>query len=109
MTRQDNNALILFVTVPNEEVAETLAKNLVDDHLVACVQVLPGMTSYYRWEGKVHADSEILLLMKTRAEIFPVVEERIVKLHPYDVPQIVAAPLTKVHEPYLSWLVENTT
>ena len=109
MTKKDNCALILFVTVPTDKVAERLATTLVNEHLVACVQVLPGIKSYYRWAGKVHADGEILLLIKTRAEIFPVVEERIVELHPYDVPQIVAAPLTKVHEPYLSWLVENTT
>ena len=109
MSEIDRSSLILYVTVPNDEVAEKLATTLVNERLVACVQVLPGIKSYYRWEGKVHVDGEILLLIKTRAEIFPVVEERIVELHPYDVPQIVAAPLTKVHEPYLTWLVENTS
>ena len=104
-----SDPLILFVTVPTVEVGETLASTLVEENLVACVQILPGIKSYYRWEGKVHSDPEVLLLMKTKAESFSVVEDRIVKLHPYDVPQIVATPLTKVHEPYLSWLLENTS
>ncbi len=101
--------IILFVTTPSEEIAEKLARTLVEERAVACAQLLPKIKSFYRWEGKVHADPEVLLLMKTRAEKFAAVRDRIVELHPYDVPQVVASPLSQLHEPYLSWLLENTT
>jgi periplasmic divalent cation tolerance protein len=82
---------IVLVTVPADgKVGEALAKTLVEERLAACVNRIPNVTSTYRWEGKVEVDSEELLLIKSRAMRFEEMKQRIVELHPYDVPEVLA-------------------
>jgi periplasmic divalent cation tolerance protein len=100
--------VVVMVTVPDEETSSRLAHALVGEQLAACVNVLPGVRSVYVWEGEICNEGELLCLIKTRRELFPSVRDRVVDLHPYQVPEIVALPLVEGSEPYLTWLRENT-
>ncbi len=95
---------IVFCTVPDTEIGGRLAEALVEEGLAACVNLLPGLISVYRWEGKLQRDAEALLLIKTRADRFAQLAERIRELHPYELPEIVAVPLTEGLPEYLDWI-----
>lgn len=96
--------IIVLSTIGGADEAERLAEQLVDRGLAACVNVIPGVVSIYRWKGRVERDEERLLLIKTREERFEALREAIVSLHPYEVPEVVALPIGVGHEPYLAWL-----
>jgi periplasmic divalent cation tolerance protein len=96
--------LIAYCTCPDRETAGKLAETLVTDGLAACVNLLPGVESVYRWQGKIERDSEILLLIKSDDAHFGALKDTIVSLHPYDVPEIIAVPVEAGHEPYLEWI-----
>jgi periplasmic divalent cation tolerance protein len=100
--------IAVFVTVPSQEVATTLARTLVGEKLVACVNIVPGIRSIYAWQGEMCDEGELLCVLKTRRALFPAVEERVLDLHPYQVPEIIALPLTLAHSPYLGWLRDET-
>lgn len=99
--------LIVFVTTPNFEEAERLARSLVESKLAACVQVLPEMTSFYSWKGKIQNDRENLLLIKTLGEKFDDLEAFIKSNHSYEVPEIVAVRAEHVSDDYLGWMAET--
>lgn len=98
---------VVLITVPSEEVARSIARALVEERLAACVNILPGLTSVYRWQGEVVEDQEVLLIVKTTTFAFPRLKERVLALHPYTVPEIIALPIAEGHGAYLSWLREN--
>ena len=100
--------IVVVVTAPNHEVADRLAHTLVSEKLAACVNVLPGVRSVYVWKGEICNEGELLCLLKTRRELFPAVRQRLLALHPYEVPEIIALPLVEGSEPYLAWLRDNT-
>lgn len=100
-------ALLVFCTCPDQAVAERLARLLVDERLVACANLLPGLRSIYRWQGAVQEDAEILLLLKTTAARMPELTERIARAHPYEVPEVIAMPIVAGLDRYLQW-VEQT-
>lgn len=91
------------ISAPAEH-ADTLARALVEERLAACCQVLPAIRSTYLWEDAVEQADEILLLAKTRADLFDRLAARVTQLHPYDVPEVVAVPLTHLSSPYAVWL-----
>jgi periplasmic divalent cation tolerance protein len=95
---------IVLNTCPNQEVARAIAAALVERHLAACVNIVPGIESYYRWQGKFSQDQELLLIIKTTAEAFPAISECIQSLHPYELPEIIAVPIETGLPQYLSWL-----
>jgi periplasmic divalent cation tolerance protein len=99
---------VLFVTVPNDETATRIAHALVGEHLAACVNRVPGVTSTYFWEGKVCVDAELLLVIKTRRALFEGVRARVRELHPYTVPEIIALPIVAGDAAYLAWLDAST-
>lgn len=99
--------IVVFCTVGQAQDASALALALVERRLVACVNVLSGVTSIYRWRGKVERDEERLLVMKTRADHFEELRAAIVAWHSYEVPEIVALPLVAGHAPYLAWIDES--
>jgi periplasmic divalent cation tolerance protein len=88
--------------------AERIATALVERGLAACVNIVPGVTSVYRWKGVVERDLELLLVIKTRADRFEALREALVSLHPYEVPELIAMPVDAGHPPYLAWLDEAT-
>jgi periplasmic divalent cation tolerance protein len=100
--------IVVLCAVPMDFDAESLATDLVERSLAACAQVVPGVTSIYRWEGVVERSSERLLLIKTRRSMFGSVEAAIRTRHPYDVPEIVALPVSEGYEPYLAWVNATT-
>lgn len=99
--------LVVFCSVPNLETAEGIARALVEESLAACVNVVPSVTSVYRWEGKVTVDSELLLVIKTRGERYAALEARVLELHPYDVPEVIAVGVERGSPRYLDWLAES--
>jgi periplasmic divalent cation tolerance protein len=100
--------VVALMTAPDADVAGRIASTLVDERLVACVNILPGLRSLYRWEGKLCDEGEVLCLMKTRLDLFPALRDRIAALHPYQVPEIIALPLAAGSAPYLDWVCQST-
>ncbi len=97
---------IVLVTAPDEETARRLAHALVAERLAACVNVVPGVRSVYRWEGAVQEDSEVLLIAKSHEARAAALSERVQALHPYDVPEVLALPAAGGSASYLAWLGE---
>ncbi len=103
MERSAADLCVVLVTAPDGETGRRLARLLVDRRLAACVNVVPGLVSVYRWEGKVQQDDEVLLVVKTAPGRLAELETAIAEAHPYDVPEIVALPTLATHGPYLAW------
>lgn len=99
-----DEACVVLVTAPAGEAAPLLARTLVEERLAACVNVLPAVSSVFRWDGAVEEASETLLVVKTRRDRLERVFGRIVELHPYEVPEVVALPIVDGLEPYLDWV-----
>ena len=99
--------IVVLCTVASAEDAERIAGALVERHLAACVNVVPGVTSFYRWKGKLNRDAEHLLVVKTPAARFEALREALVEMHPYDVPEVVELPIERGHAPYLEWIDES--
>lgn len=93
-----------FVTVPNKDVGKKLASGLVDKQLAACVNMIPGLTSIYKWEGKIEEDSELLLMIKTKTELVDEISEYVRKNHPYDVAEVISSKIDNGNPPYLEWI-----
>ena len=101
-------AAILLVTAPDARIAARISDALVGERLAACVTVVPGARSTYRWKGKIERARESVLLVKTRAALVRRVERRVRELHPYEVPEILALPVAAGEGRYLRWLGEST-
>ncbi|XP_065510914.1 protein CutA [Caloenas nicobarica] len=97
-----------FVTCPNETVAKELARAMVEKRLAACVNILPHVTSIYSWQGKLEEDGEVLLMIKTRSSRIPALAAFVRSAHPYEVPEVVAVPVTQGNPPYLQWVRDST-
>ena len=105
----DRQYVIVMVTVPNQEVGQQIASTLLEEKLVACVNFVTPITSFFSWQGEIERDDEVLLILKSRADLFerhliPAVEA----IHPYDVPEIIALPILTGAEKYLAWIDEVT-
>lgn len=100
--------LVVLCTVPDEGSARRIAQALVAEGLAACVNVLPRLTSVYRWEGEVTSGEELLLIIKTREARYAALEARVKELHPYTVPEVIALPIRQGSKDYLDWLVQST-
>jgi len=102
------DALLVFTTLPSADKAAELAKLLVNERLVACANLLPAVRSIYRWQGELHDENEVLVLLKTRAEHLERLKLRILEVHPYEVPEVLAVPIESGYQPYLDWLAGET-
>jgi periplasmic divalent cation tolerance protein len=102
------DALVVLVTAPTAEKAAELARALVEERLAACGNVIAGLRSIYRWEGKVQDDAEALLLLKTTRGRFEALRERVLALHPYQVPEVIALAVDAGSAPYLAWIAAET-
>ena len=101
------NQGVTLCTVPDKAVGEKLARALVEERLAACVNLVPGLSSTYRWQGKIEQAAECLLIIKGAAE-FEKLRARIKALHPYEIPEIISIPIGQGDEAYLKWLQENS-
>ena len=99
--------VIVLTTFPADQDAEPLARTLVAEHLAACVNVLPPMTSIYAWKGAVERANERQLVIKTSAARVRDLEARVKALHPYEVPEFVVIPITDGSPDYLAWVAES--
>jgi periplasmic divalent cation tolerance protein len=95
---------LVLVTCPQPELAARLARTLVEEGLAACGNLVPGLRSIYRWEGETVDEPEVLLLLKTTAARFEALRERVVALHPYQVPEVISLVVDAGHAPYLAWV-----
>ena len=102
------DALLVLTTLPSADKAAEVAKALVEERLAACANLLPAVRSIYRWQGKLQDENEVLVLLKTRAEHLERLKLRILELHPYEVPEILAVPVEAGYQPYLDWLAAET-
>lgn len=102
-----SDRLVVLSTVGRAEDAERIARALVERRLAACVNVVPGLVSVYRWKGNVEKDDERLLLIKTRRERLPALREALAALHPYELPELLALPVEAGSPAYLEWLDES--
>ncbi len=103
-----NNVLVVLCTFPDVEKARQTGTALVEAQLAACVNLLPGIESIYRWQGAVERAGEVLAVFKTTQEVWPAFEQRLRELHPYEVPEIVALKPEQVAESYARWVMAET-
>lgn len=96
--------LLCYCTCPDAASARALAEAVVGEGLAACVNRLPGVQSTYRWKGEVTTDSEELLIIKTTRQRFAALKERVLALHPYELPELIAVSVEQGHEAYLDWV-----
>jgi periplasmic divalent cation tolerance protein len=99
---------VIFCTVPSQEIGMNIAEDLVAGRFAACVNIVPGITSVYRWKGDVCHDNEFLLMIKSRTTLFKIIRDRITTLHPYEVPEIISCSISEATEKYINWMAENT-
>lgn len=106
----DDGLLVGFITAPDAAVADALAEAIVTQRLAACVNILPGVSSVYMWEGKLERSTEQLLMVKTRASAAGALRELLRARHPYDVPELIFTPLREDlgNADYLQWVRDNT-
>ncbi|MDR0311459.1 MAG: divalent-cation tolerance protein CutA [Acidobacteriota bacterium] len=101
------NEIIVLCTVDSAESGERIAAALVESRDAACVNIISGVRSIYRWEGKLCRDAEFLLVIKSVADKFEAVREQIRRMHTYQVPEVIAVPIAFGDADYLSWLRES--
>jgi periplasmic divalent cation tolerance protein len=101
------NYLLVLSTVPNQATAEQLANILVEKKLAACVNIIPQLSSVYEWQGQIVTESECLLLIKTLSTSYQEVTTCIQQYHPYTLPEIIALPIIKGEQNYLTWLTKT--
>lgn len=97
-------ARVVLVTTPDVDTARTIARALVEERLAACGNIVPGMTSIYRWQGAIAESAEVLLILKTSDDRLAAMSERVIALHPYEVPEVLALRIDAGHQPYLDWI-----
>ncbi len=102
------DALVVLVTAPTADQAAELARAVVEERLAACGNVVPAIRSIYRWEGAVQDDAEALLVLKTTRDRFEALRDRLLALHPYQVPEVLALPVEAGSAAYLAWLAAET-
>lgn len=96
--------VVALSTLPSMEKAAEVARTLVAERLVACVNLVPGVRSIYSWKGELCDDAEVLCVMKTRRDRVDALRARLPALHPYDVPELVVLAVSAGHAPYLAWI-----
>lgn len=96
--------IVVLTTCEAEEHAQSLARHLIEHRLAACVNILPGARSVYRWQDKVEEAAEFLLIVKSRRDLFAKLREAIVQLHSYEIPEVIALPVVDGSDAYLGWL-----
>jgi periplasmic divalent cation tolerance protein len=105
--RERDGVIAVFLTGPTRERLEELATHLVEERLAACVNIVPGITSVYRWHDRVERDTEALAIVKTVAALLPDLEARVRELHSYDLPEVLALESAGGSRAYLKWVIDS--
>jgi periplasmic divalent cation tolerance protein len=101
--------MVVLVTAPSQDVAERITTAIVEERLAACGNIVPGVTSIYRWQDEVQRDAEVLIVFKTVRATVHRLAARVKELHPYDVPEVIAFTVTAGSAEYLTWVAANAT
>jgi periplasmic divalent cation tolerance protein len=99
-----NDVILILTTTPDRETAERIASSLLEEKLAACVNIVSGLSSMYWWKGKIQHDEEFMLFIKSTASRFEEIRERVVRLHPYELPELIALPIMLGLDRYLAWV-----
>ena len=99
-----NQCQLVLCTCPNQDSAQSIAEHLIDQSLAACVNILPGIKSIYSWQGKRESSQELLLVIKTTKNVYETLEKAIIRLHPYELPEVIAVNIENGSESYLNWI-----
>ena len=105
---QNDKPIVVYSTCPDEATAKMIATALVSRRLAACVNIIPGMISIYRWDGAMTSDQEVVLIIKARAGLVEKIISEIKHRHPYDLPSIMVLPVVSGCKEFLSWLMQET-
>lgn len=97
-------AIVVYITAPNEDEAVKISKTLVKERLVGCINIVKGIRSIYEWQGKIEDDLEVLMIAKTQRHLFDPLKDRVKKLHSYTAPEVIAVPVIEGSEDYFDWL-----
>lgn len=108
MTVNTPKTIIIFVTASSVNEAREIGKTLVEERLVACCNIINPIESIFQWQGKINVENEALMICKTKEDLFKKVEDRVHKLHSYDVPEIIAVPIAHGSKNYLDWIKKET-
>ncbi len=109
MSPSETEVRVILVTAPDMEVGARIARALVEEKLAACVNLVPGVRSIYRWQGRIEDEAEVLLVVKTRADRTGALAERVLALHPYELPEVVALAAVGGSAGYLDWVLQEST
>ncbi|HUV14388.1 MAG TPA: divalent-cation tolerance protein CutA [Acidobacteriota bacterium] len=104
-----NETRIILSTIDDQSKAEEIATSLVSERLASCVNILPRILSIYRWKGQIKKEPETLLIIKTRGDRVDEVISRVAEIHPYEVPEVISLPIEKGHQPYLDWVLAESS
>ena len=96
--------IVVLTTCNSQEQGAQLARHLIEHRLAACVNILPGARSFYRWKDNIENTAEVVLMIKSRRDMFPQLREAIAHLHTYEIPEVIALPVVDGSDPYLNWL-----
>lgn len=99
---------VVLNTCPDADSAEHIARTLLDRKLAACINILPGVKSFYTWKGVCETAAEHVLLIKALSAAYPALEQAILELHPYELPEIIAVPIAAGLPAYLTWITQST-
>lgn len=100
---------VVLSTAPDTEAAKSIARTLVEERIVACVNIVSGVHSVYRWQGKIEESGEVLLVMKTVQDRLSALVSRVKELHPYSVPEVLALPVDAALPAYAAWVADETS
>ena len=103
-----SSTLITLCTCPSQALAEEIANSLVEQEVAACINIIPNIISIYKWQGNVERDQEVLMLIKTDQSCYQKLEQAIITLHPYELPEIIAVPVEQGLAGYLNWVTQCT-
>jgi periplasmic divalent cation tolerance protein len=109
MISEGTPVVLVLVTAPEQDVAESLVTTVVEERLAACGNIVPGVTSIYRWNGAVERAGEVLIIFKTVETLVQKLMERVVSLHPYEVPEALAVPVPAGLTSYVAWVTRNAS
>lgn len=106
---EQDSFLLIFSSCPDQQTADRIAQVLVAEKLAACVNIFPGVTSVYEWKGRIERDQECSLLIKSRRACYERLQSRLIELHPYELPELIAVPVTEGSSGYLKWVKQCTS
>lgn len=106
--QEQTDYILILSTCPDADVAGAIAQALLAGRLVACVNIVTGVASHFRWQGAIHRADEHLLIIKTARDRYPEVETKIRSMHPYELPEIIAVPIAQGLAEYLAWIDQET-